>query len=166
MLKEWVWTRISEGERRKAITNNKDGPKSRYSLRLNIGWRTSVMLLGTKLQRNERMLFIWLCRHKAVSDRIGMRRVSAGNADGSSIMIACAKRSPKGTCQRRVREHASADGESKAVTEPHEYTDTHTHTHTHARLHTCTQTRRRTRHAHISTDRGCHGESGLETPGP
>ena len=164
MLKEWVWTRISEGERRKAITNNKDGPKSRYSLRLNIGWRTSVMLLRTKLQRNEHMLFIWLCRHKAVSDRIGMRRVSAGNADGSSIMIACAKRSPKGTCQRRVREHASADGESKAATEPHEYTDTHTHTH--ARLHTCTQTRRRTRHAHISTDRGCHGESGLETPGP
>ena len=139
MLKEWVWTRISEGERRKAITNNKDGPKSRCSLRLNIGWRTSVMLLGTKLQRNERMLFIWLCRHKAVSDRIGMRRVSAGNADGSSIMIACAKRSPKGTCQRRVREHASADGEGKAATEPHEYTDRHTHTCKAAYMHTDTE---------------------------
>ena len=93
------------------------------------------MLLGTKLQRNERTLFIWLCRHKAVSDRSGIRRVSAGNADGSSIMIACAKRSPKGTCQRRVREHASADGESKAATEPHEYKDTHTHTHMQGCIH-------------------------------
>ena len=163
MLKEWVWTRISEGERRKAITNNKDGPKSRYSLRLNIGWRTSVMLLGTKLHRNERMLFIWLCRHKAVSDRIGMRRVSAGNADGSSIMIACAKRSPKGTCQRRC---GNTRVRMVRARRRQSHMNTQTDTHTHARLHTCTQTRRRTRHAHISTDRGCHGESGLETPGP
>ena len=101
------------------------------------------MLLGTELQRNARtgMLFIWLCRHRALSDRIGMRRVSAGNADGSSIMIACAKRSPeKGYMPKKVREHASADGEGKAATEPRECTARHTHTYKAAYMHTDTGT--------------------------